>query len=68
MSMLRSDAKGDMYIEIFVETPVNLSKEQQDILKNLDKSMGDEKSANKNSPESSGFFKKIREFWDDLSE
>lgn len=73
MSTLRSDARGDMYIEIFVETPVNLNKKQQDLLKELDKSMGgdsDNPSAgsNKNSPESSGFFKKMREFWDDLSE
>ena len=68
MSMLRSDAHGDMYINIFVETPVNLNKKQQDLLLDLDKSMDDGKSAGKNSPESSGFFKKIREFWDDLSE
>ncbi|MBI1300764.1 MAG: molecular chaperone DnaJ [Alphaproteobacteria bacterium] len=68
MSMLRSEARGDMYIEIFVETPVNLNKKQQDILKDLDKSMSGGKSASKNSPESSGFFTKIREFWDDLSE
>ncbi len=68
MSMLRSDAHGDMYINIFVETPVNLNKKQQDLLRDLDKSMDEGKSAGKNSPESSGFFKKIREFWDDLSE
>ena len=68
MSMLQSDSFGDMYIEIFVETPVNLSKKQQDLLRDFDKSMGDDKSASKHSPESSGFFKKIREFWDDLSE
>ncbi len=70
MSMLRSDTRGDMYIEIFVETPVNLSKKQQDLLRELDKSMSGDGNANnnKNSPESSGFFKKMREFWDDLSE
>lgn len=68
MSMIRSDARGDMYIEIFVETPVNLNKKQQELLRDLDSTMSDGKSANKNSPESSGFFKKIREFWDDLSE
>ncbi len=68
MTLLRSDSRGDMYIEIFVETPVNLNKKQQDLLKELDTSMSDGKAANKNSPESSGFFKKIREFWDDLSE
>ncbi len=64
MSMLKSNARGDMYIEIFVETPVNLNKKQQELLRNLDKSMSENKtSANKHSPESSGFFKKIREFW-----
>ena len=68
MSRLNSDARGDMFIEIFVETPVNLNKKQQDLLRDLEESMGDGKSASKHSPESSGFFKKIREFWDDLSE
>lgn len=67
VTKIRSDARGDMYIEIFVETPVNLSKKQKDLLNDLDKSMSNG-SANKNSPESSGFFTKIREFWDDLSE
>lgn len=69
MSKIRSDNRGDMFIEIFVETPVNLNKKQQDLLKDLDDSMGGKNgSENKHSPESSGFFRKIREFWDDLSE
>lgn len=68
MSILRAGGRGDMFIEIFVETPVNLSKKQQDLLKDLDQTMGDGKAASKNSPESSGFFKKMREFWDDISE
>ena len=67
MRMLRSDSRGDMYIEIFVETPVNLNKKQQGILRDLDKSISNG-AGNKHSPESSGFFNKIREFWDDLSE
>ncbi|MCB9976447.1 MAG: molecular chaperone DnaJ [Rhodospirillales bacterium] len=68
MTILRSDSRGDMYIEIFVETPVNLSKKQQDLLKQLDESMDDGGAKSKNSPESSGFFKKMREFWGDLSD
>ncbi len=65
MSILNSKAHGDMYINIFVETPVNLNKKQQALLKDLDKSMNEGKSAGNNSPESSGFFKKIREFLGD---
>jgi molecular chaperone DnaJ len=58
MSVLRSDARGDMYIEIFVETPVNLSKKQQDILKQLDESMDDGATKGKNSPNRADFSKK----------
>lgn len=68
MSMLRSEAKGDMYIEIFVETPVNLNKKQQGILKDLDGMISDIKGGAKHSPEASGFFTKVKEFWDDLKD
>lgn len=65
MSTMRADSRGDMYIEIFVETPVNLNKKQQDMIKQLDDSLGNDKGAS-HSPEASGFFAKAREFWDDL--
>lgn len=68
MSILRSEGRGDMYIEIFVETPVNLDKKQKDLMSQLDTSIGSEKAGNKHSPESSGFFTKMKEFWDDLKE
>lgn len=66
MSVMRSDARGDLYIEIFVETPVNLDKKQADLMKQLDDSL--EKAGRKNTPESETFFKKMKEFWDDLKE
>jgi len=67
MSVLGSDSRGDLYIETFVETPVNLNKKQQDILKQLDKDFSNDKTG-KHSPEASGFFTKVREFWDDLKD
>ena len=67
MSILRSDSKGDMYIEVMVETPINLSSKQKDLLKQLDKTMGGN-AATKHSPESSGFMSKMKELWDDLTE
>lgn len=67
MSILRSQARGDMYIDIFVETPVNLSRKQADLLKELDKTTGGS-AASKHSPESSGFLNKAKEFWTDLTE
>lgn len=67
MTMLNSDARGDMFIEIFVETPVNLNKKQQEMLKQFESSLNGDKSTN-HSPESSGFFSKVKEFWDDLKD
>ncbi len=66
MSVLRSEARGDLYIEMFVETPINLDKKQIDMMKALDDSL--EKAGRKNTPESEGFFRKMKELWDDLRE
>lgn len=55
--------RGDMYLEVQVETPVNLSKKQKDLLKEFDKS-----GSAKNSPRSTGFFDKVKELWQDLTE
>ncbi|MFO1075591.1 MAG: molecular chaperone DnaJ [Geminicoccaceae bacterium] len=63
MSELRSEARGDMFVEIMVETPVNLTKRQQELLKEFEKAGGD---AQAHQPESEGFFAKVKELWDDL--
>ncbi|HYM03626.1 MAG TPA: molecular chaperone DnaJ, partial [Stellaceae bacterium] len=52
MSVLRSTARGDMYVQVAVETPVNLTKKQQELLREFEKS-GD---SQRTSPESEGFF------------
>lgn len=63
MSVLRSAARGDMYIHAQVETPMQLNKRQKEILKEFDKVTGKE-----TNPESSSFIDKVREFWEDLKE
>ncbi|MBL4805111.1 MAG: molecular chaperone DnaJ [Alphaproteobacteria bacterium] len=67
MTVLGNDSRGDMYIEAFVETPVNLNKKQQSLLKQLDKDFAED-TTGKYSPEASGFFGKVKEFWDDLKD
>jgi molecular chaperone DnaJ len=64
MSVLRSSQRGDMYIEAVIETPVNLTKRQRELLREFEAAGG----ADKNSPEAAGFFAKVRELWDDLTE
>ena len=63
MSELHGQARGDMFVEIVVETPVNLTKRQQELLKEFDKAAADGQA---NQPESEGFFAKVKELWDDL--
>jgi molecular chaperone DnaJ len=65
MTVLRSTQRGDMYIEVIMETPVNLTKRQRELLREFGEAGSDSKS---NSPESAGFFAKVRELWDDLTE
>ncbi len=67
MTVLNSKTKGDMYIEIFVETPVNLNNKQKDMFKTLDKDLSG-KDGKKHSPESSGFFDRMKDLWSDLTE
>jgi molecular chaperone DnaJ len=64
MSILRSQNRGDMFIDIHVEIPVNLSKKQQELLKQFG-GLVDEK---KNNPESQGFFAKVKDLWEDIKD
>jgi len=59
MPVLRSKAVGDMYIQVEVETPKNLSKKQKELLKEFE-----EASTDSNSPDSSGFFSRVKAFFD----
>lgn len=63
MTDTRRSARGDMYIHVDVEIPVNLSKEQKEILEKFDETIG-----NQSQPKSEGFFNKVKEFWDDLKD
>jgi len=63
MSVLRSHARGDMLVQVGVETPVHLTKRQQELLREFEQA-GDHKT----SPETEGFFAKMKEFFEDLRE
>ena len=67
MPVMQSSTYGDMYIEIFVETPVNLNTKQKEMFKKLDADLTG-KDGKKYSPESSGFVKRMKDLWSDLTE
>jgi molecular chaperone DnaJ len=58
MTVLRSPSRGDMVIEIAIETPQHLTKKQQDLLREFEKA-GDK---DRTSPASEGFFARMKEF------
>ncbi len=61
MPVLRSKQTGDMYVQVAVETPQNLTKRQRELLAEFDKL-----SSETTQPESSGFFSRVKEFLDGL--
>ena len=49
-----------MYVHAVVETPVNLTKRQQELLREFEKEDG-----GKTNPESEGFFARVKEFFEE---
>ena len=62
---VRSGAMGDLMCKVVVETPVNLSSRQKELLQELEESMG--KASSKHSPKAQGFFDGVKKFFDDLT-
>ncbi|BBU58949.1 hypothetical protein KU6B_52140 [Mameliella alba] len=60
MPALRGGATGDMFIELAVETPVNLTSKQKELLREF------ESLAEDNNPESHSFFTSVKNFWDSM--
>lgn len=63
MPVLRQPNVGDLYIQTAVETPQNLSRRQRELLEEFE-----ELSSKDNSPQSSGFFSRMKEFFDSFGE
>ena len=61
MPALRGGGAGDMVIELAVETPVNLTQRQKEILREF------EKIEAENNPEGASFFKKVKSFWEGMT-
>jgi molecular chaperone DnaJ len=64
MTSVNGMARGDMIVEISVEIPVNLTTKQMDLLKEFEGTC-DDKSSTSHNPSTSGFFKKVKDFFKD---
>ena len=63
MPVLRQPQIGDLYIQVAVETPQSLSKRQRELLEEFE-----ELSSKDNSPQSSGFFARMKDFFESFGE
>jgi molecular chaperone DnaJ len=59
MPVLRSKATGDLYVQVEVETPKNLTRKQKELLREFAKG-----STQKTSPEATGFLSRVKAFWE----
>jgi molecular chaperone DnaJ len=63
MPVLRSKQLGDLYIQVEVETPKNLTRKQRELLKSFEDASNPD-----TSPESAGFFARVKEFFEGIGE
>jgi len=61
MTRLNQKGRGDLYVEIRVETPVGLNARQKELLRQFCAAGGDDAC-----PDSIGFLGKAKRFWDNL--
>ncbi|GAB6261594.1 molecular chaperone DnaJ [Photobacterium sp. CCB-ST2H9] len=63
---VRGGAVGDLICKLVVETPVNLSSRQKELLQEFEKTLTGS-DAKKHKPRSEGFFDGVKKFFDDLT-
>ena len=61
MTELNGTARGDMFADLSIETPINLSKRQKELLREFEEESG----GNDTHPESEGFFAKVKDLFRD---
>jgi len=62
MPSLRSRERGDLVVELFVETPTRLSARQKELLREFSGLCGDQQH-----PKSASFIGKAKRFWEDVT-
>jgi molecular chaperone DnaJ len=62
MPSLRGRQRGDLLVELFVETPTRLTARQKELMREFAEGCGESQH-----PRSSGFFQKARRFWSDVT-
>ena len=63
---VRGGPKGDLLCRVNVETPVNLTKTQKDLLRQFEESL--DSDSKQHSPQSKGWMDGVKKFFDDMTQ
>ncbi|WP_374528689.1 molecular chaperone DnaJ [Novosphingobium sp.] len=63
MPVLQGRGRGDLVVEIMVETPTKLTSRQKELLRELQ-----ETETGEECPQSKGFFDRLKDMWSDLTD
>lgn len=62
MPVVRSTLTGDLYVQVEIETPQNLTRRQKELLREFEKA-----STDNTNPSLSGFAQRVKDFWDRMA-
>ncbi len=63
---VRGGHVGDMLCRVMVETPVNLTKRQKDLLRELQETLDSDSTAHQHNPKRNSWFDGVKTFFDDM--
>ncbi len=58
---VRGGARGDLFCKVVIETPVNLSADQKDLIRKLEETL--KRDATRHAPREEGFFEGVKRFF-----
>lgn len=63
---VRGGSAGDLLCRVVVETPVNLTKRQKELLREFDETLQEDSDGTQHGPRKSSWFEGVKNFFDDM--
>lgn len=63
---VRGGPPGDLLCRVVVETPVNLTKKQKELLREFSSTLDDDQSGSKHGPKKSSWFEGVKNFFEEM--
>jgi len=66
VTSVRGGPAGDLLCRVMVETPVNLTKKQKELLREFQETLNEDRDGQKHGPKKSSWFEGVKNFFDDM--